>query len=311
MTESRRTTVRRRWAGAGFLVLALLAGRAGAQELTPRAYAPNPKGGNIFILGYARSTGGVLFDPALPFDDVNAAINAGSFLYGRTFGLFGRSASAQIGLPYVFGDIDGFVEGEYQQITRSGLKDLAGKVTVNLLGGPALSPREFAGRRPDTVLGASLAVVAPTGQYDPSKLINIGSNRWSLKPEVGVSKTWGPWYAELYGGVWLFTTNTDFYGGSVREQDPVGTLQAHVVYTFKPRLWLAADATFYTGGRTTLDGTVKADLQKNSRIGLTLAVPVGRRAALRVAWASGFTTRVGADFDTLSVGLQVAWFRNP
>jgi hypothetical protein len=242
---------------------------------------------------------------------VNAAINAGSLLYGRTFGLFGRSASAQIGLPYVFGDIDGYVEGEYHEITRSGLNDLRGKVTVNLLGGPALSPREFAARRPDTVLGVSLAVVAPTGQYDPSKLINIGSNRWSLKPEVGVSKTWGPWYAELYGGVWLFTTNTDFYGGSVREQDPVGTFQAHVSYTFKPRLWVAADATFYTGGRTTLDGTPRADLQRNSRLGITLAVPVGRRAALRFAWASGFTTRVGADFDTLSVGLQVAWFRKP
>ena len=311
MTEVRKAVGRRRWAGAGLLVLALLTGRAGAQELTPRAYAPNPTGGNIFLLGYARSTGGVLFDPALPFDDVNAAINAGSLLYGRTFGLFGRSASAQIGLPYVFGDIDGYVEGEYHEITRSGLNDLRAKVTVNLLGGPALSPREFVERRPGTVLGVSLAVVAPTGQYDPSKIINIGSNRWSLKPEVGVSKTWGHWYAELYGGVWFFTTNTDFYGGSVRKQDPVGTFQAHVVYTFKPRLWLAADATFYTGGRTTLDETVKADLQRNSRIGLTLAVPVGRRAALRLAWATGFTTRIGANFDTLSVGLQVAWFRNP
>jgi hypothetical protein len=295
------------------VLLALFLGlrAASAQELTPRAYAPNPTGGNIVVLGYGRSTGGVLFDPSLPFDDVNAAINSGSLLYGRTFGLFGRSANAAVALPYVWGEIDGFVEGEYRRITRSGLSDLRGQLTVNLLGGPALAPREFAARPPGTILGLSLAVVAPTGQYDPSKLINIGSNRWSLKPEMGVSKTWGRWYLELYGGVWVFSDNTDFFGGSVREQDPIGTFQAHVSYTFRLRLWLAANATFYTGGRTTLDGAAKADLQRNSRLGLTLALPVGRRSAVKVAWASGFTTRVGADFDSLGVAFQMVWFRRP
>jgi hypothetical protein len=305
-------TLGRRWTAVAFLLwLVLLCGSAGAQQLTPRSYAPNPTGGNILLLSYARSTGGVLFDPALPFDDVNAAINTGTLLYGRTFGLFGRAASAQVGLPYVVGDIDGFVEGEYQKVTRSGLTDLRGKFTVNLLGGPALSPREFASSRRDTILGASVSVVAPTGQYDPSKLINIGSNRWSVKPELGVSKVWGRWYAELYGGVWFFGTNTSFYGGSVREQAPIGTLQAHVSYFFKPRLWLAVDATFYTGGRTTLDGTVKPDLQANTRGGVTLALPVAKRSALRLTWSRGFTTRIGADFDTLGAALQLVWFRNP
>ena len=133
---------------------------------------------------------------------------------------------------------------------------------MNILGGPALTPRESAAHRPATILGLSLSVAVPTGQYDPSKLINLGSNRWSFKREMGVSKTWGRWYLELYGGVWIFSDNTNFYGGSVREQDAIGTFQAHVSYTFKPRLWLAADATFYAGGRTTLDGTAKADLQR-------------------------------------------------
>jgi hypothetical protein len=303
--------VRPRTISAALLALSLGPGAGDAQELTPRAYAPNPTGGNIVVLGYGRSTGGVLFDPSLPFDDVNAAINRGSLLYGRTFGLFGRSANAAVALPYVWGDVDGLVEGEYRRITRSGLGDLRGQLTVNVLGGPALTPREFASHSPGTVLGLSLAVVAPTGQYDPSKLINIGSNRWSLKPEMGVSKTWGRLYLELYGGVWVFSDNTDFFGGSVREQDPIGTFQAHVSYTFKPRLWLAANATFYTGGRTTLDGAAKADLQRNSRLGLTLALPVGRRSAVKVAWASGFTTRVGADFDSLGVAFQMVWFRRP
>jgi hypothetical protein len=292
-------------------LLALGAASAAAQDLTPRKYAPNPTGGNIVVLGYARTTGGVLFDPSLPFDDVNAGINTTSLAYGHTFGFFGRSASAVLTVPYVWGEIDGYVEGEYARITRSGLSDVRAQMTVNLLGGPALSPREFASHRPGRMLGLSLLVAGPSGQYDPSKLINIGSNRWSFKPELGVSKAWGPWYLELYGGVWLFETNQDFYGGSVREQEPLATFQAHASYAFKPRLWLAADATFYTGGQTTLNGTRKADLQRNSRLGATLAVPVGRRSTLRVAYASGFTTRVGADFDTLSVAWQTVWFRKP
>ncbi len=297
--------------GAVLVALGLGAAPATAQQLTPRVYAPNPTGGNIVLLAYGRSTGGVLFDPSLPFDDVNATINSGSLLYGRTFGLFGRSANVGVGLPYVWGEINGLVEGEFREITRSGLGDLRAQLTVNVLGGPALALREFAAHRPDTVLGVSLAVSAPTGQYDPSKLINIGSNRWALKPEMGVSKTLGRWYLELYGGAWIFGTNTNFFGGSVREQNPLGTFQAHVSYTFKPRLWLAADATFYTGGRTTLDGVRKEDLQNNSRLGVTLALPVGRRSVVKVAWATGFTTRVGADFDTVGVAWQTVWFGRP
>jgi len=293
------------------LALGLVAGAATAQELTPRVYAPAPTGGNIVVLSFGRSTGELLFDPSLPFDDVNAGINSGALLYGRTFGLFGRSANAIITLPYVWGDIDGLVEGEFVAITRSGLADVRGQLTVNILGGPALTPREFAAARPDTILGLSLAVAAPSGQYDPSKLINIGSNRWSLRPQLGVSKTLGPWYLELYGGVWFFGDNTNFSGGSVREQDPIGSFQAHLSYTFKPRLWLAADATFYTGGRTTLDGRVNADVQSNSRLGVTLALPLGRRANVKVAWATGFTTRIGADFDTFGVALQTVWFGWP
>lgn len=309
MTPRRDAVTRGRLA----LVLAagLLAVSARAQELTPRVYAPVPTGANLAALNYGRSTGDLLFDPSLPFDDVDARINSGSFLYGRTFGLFGRSANALVSLPYVWGDIAGLVEGEPQQVMRSGLGDLRGQLTVNILGGPALSPREFAAHRSKNILGISLVMSAPTGQYDPAKLINIGSNRWSLKPQLGFSRSVGPWYLELYGGVWFFGDNTNYFGGGLREQDPLGTFQAHISYTFKPRLWLAANATFYAGGQTTLDEQVNADTQSNSRLGVTLALPLGRRANLKIAWATGFTTRIGADFDSLGIGLQTVWFGWP
>jgi hypothetical protein len=302
---------RRRGIGALLTLMSFGAAGAAAQELNPRAYAPMPTGGNIAMLSYGRSSGGVLFDPSLPVEDVHAVINAGALLYGHSFGLFGRSANVVVALPYAWGEMSGLLAGEYQRLTRSGLADIRGQLSVNLLGGPALAPREFVKHRPRTILGLSLAVAAPTGQYDPAKLVNIGSNRWSVKPEVGFSRTKGRWYLELYSGVWIFGTNDDFFGGSVRKQDPIGTFQAHVSYTFKPRLWLAGDATFYTGGRTTVDGTAKADLQSNSRLGAALALPVGRRSALKVSWSTGFTTRIGADFSSIGVGFQTVWQGRP
>jgi outer membrane putative beta-barrel porin/alpha-amylase len=288
--------------------LALRAAALPAQELEPRAYSPNPTGAHYVLAVLGRTAGGVVFDPAVPIQDVSARVNTATLLYGRTFGLFGRSASLGLGLPYAWGTIEGEVQEQRRAIRRSGLADGRLRLAVNLLGGPALAPRAFATRRPRTTLGARLVVAAPTGQYDPAKLVNIGANRWSVKPELGVAHPAGRWMIEAYLGTWLFTDNREFYGERRREQSPLGTAQAHVSYTFKPRLWVAGDATFYTGGRTTVGGRVNADRQKNSRLGLTLAVPVTSHQSVKASWGTGFTTRIGGDFDTLSVGWQYLWF---
>jgi hypothetical protein len=281
---------------------------AAAQELEPRAYAPNPTGASFVLLVVGRTAGAVVFDPSLPFEDVEARVQAATLLYGRTFGLLGRSASVGLGLPYVRGTLEGEVQEQRRRITRSGLADMRLRLAVNLVGGPALSPAEFARRRPRTTLGASMTVAAPSGQYDPAKLVNIGANRWSVKPELGVAHPVGPWMIEGYAAGWLFADNRDFYGGRLREQSPLWALQAHVSYSFRPRLWAAGNLTFYTGGRTTVGGLTNADVQRNSRLGLTLAVPLGGRHSIKAAWASGVATRVGGDYDTLSVGWQYLWF---
>jgi hypothetical protein len=280
----------------------------GAQELEPRAYSASPAGVNYVVLGYGHSSGDVVFDASLPFRDVEAMLNTTSVGYSHSFGLFGRLASATVAQPYVWGSVEGNVAESFRRITRSGLADVRGRLAVNLVGGPALRPAAFAARQPTTTLGASVSIAAPTGQYDPAKLINLGSNRWSVRPELGVSHPHGRWTLEASAGAWLFSGNDEFFGGVRREQDPIGTLQGHVGYTFKPRLWLAGDATYYTGGRPTVGGVQKDEVQKNSRVGVTLSLPVARRHSVKAAWATGFTTRIGGDFNTFSVAWQVLWF---
>ena len=300
--------LRRALAGSAGAFALALAAAAGAQDLEPRAYAPNPTGANFVLAGYGHTTGEIVFDPAAPITNVSARINTVSLFYGRTFGLFGRSASAAVQMPYVWGNVSGDVFEQRTSVYRSGLADLRLRLTTNLVGGPALPPGEFAKRKAPTTLGASIVVVAPTGQYDPAKLVNVGTNRWAVKPEVGWSHPDGRWWLEAYAGAWIFGDNSNFFGGSHRGQDPLLSLQAHVSYTFRPRLWLAGDATFYTGGRTTVDGVPNADLQRNSRLGLTAAIPVKRSSSFKVAWARGLITRIGGNFTTLAVGYQFLWF---
>ena len=281
---------------------------ARSQELEPRSYTASPVGLNLFITGIARSTGEVLLDPSVPIEDIEAQIDLGVVGYAWTFGLLGRTASFGIVVPFADADVTGLVGGTTRgSVDRTGLADTRMRFSWNLLGSPALTPQEFARNKPRTTFGASLSVAAPTGQYDPDRLINLGTNRWAFKPEIGVAHPLGKWVFEGYVGVWLFTDNDDFYGGQRREQDPMSSLQAHVSYTFRPRLWLAVNSTWYEGGSTTLDGVPRFDRQDNTRIGLTLSVPITSHQSLKFAWSDGASTRIGSDFSTWGLFWTYSW----
>lgn len=172
-----------------------------------------------------------------------------------------------------------------------------------------MSPEEFATRKPETLIGASVLVVVPTGQYDPQRLINPGTNRWAFKPEIGVSKPVNRWTFEMSGGAWFFTANDRFLGELRREQKPMVSIQGALIYTLRRRMWVSGNATFYTGGSTVLNGTANDDRQRNSRVGATYSLPLTQRQSLKIAWAKGVTTRIGGSLNTIVIGWQYAWFK--
>ena len=283
-------------------------GSACAQDLEPRAYSASPIGTNFLVSGYTRTSGRVSLDPSLPITGVRGTIDSATLGYDRTFDLAGRSASAAIQLPYVHGDFSGQVEEQGDHVSRSGLGDLRMRFAVNLFGSPALTPAEFLQRQPTTALGTSLTIVAPTGQYDAQHLINISSNRFAFKPELGVSQPLGNWFAEAYAGVWVFADNGDFFRGHVRSQAPLWAFQTHAGYNFRPGLWLAADATYYTGGETSINGAAKHDTLATSRYGLTLSVPIGTGFSAKLVWSTWLSGRNGGNYETIGVALQFRWF---
>lgn len=282
---------------------------ASAQDMEPKAYSSSPVGAVFLVAGASRSTGSVVFDPTLPIRDVDARINGAVVGVGSTFSLGGKLALWSAALPYAWGELSGLVGEDARSITRRGLADSRVKLSVNLRGNPAMPVREFVKAPRRTIIGASVTAVAPSGQYDRTKLVNLGTNRWAFKPEAGLSVPRGPWDIDAYLGVWLFTPNSDFYpGGLERTQDAVVALQGHVSYTFKPRLWLAVDSTWYSGGTARVEGGEPVGSVSNSRLGATLSIPAGRQQSFKIAYSAGVAVRTGTDFRTIAVGWQWLWF---
>ena len=291
------------------LALLLSPGSASAQELEPGAYWPLPKGLNIVTVVDSFNFGDVAFDPSAPIDEASARINTTAFAFTRAFNLAGRSANAGVVVPVIGGHVEGRYLGEPAEVDRFGLGDPRLRVAMNLYGAPSMTPKEFASFPRRIIIGVSLTVAPPLGQYDSTKLINLGTNRWSLKPEVGFSRDYGNWVVEAMAGVWLFTDNTDFLGGRTREQDPIVATQVHVTYRFTRGMWLAADANYFTGGTTTIGGKQNLDLQRNSRIGATFSRALDRHQAIRMSVSRGAYTTIGADFTSIAVGYNYAWAR--
>ena len=299
--------------GVGALCLLLLAAPLSAQDLDPRAYAKVPVNSTFLVTGFALSHGGVVSDPTLPVTDINATVETPSLGIARSFSLFGKTAQAFGAVPYSWAQVSGKLLGDARSITRAGLSDMRFRLSVLVRGAPAATVAEIAKAPRRTILGTSLTVAAPTGQFFPDRLINLGANRWAFKPEFAVSHPMRQkWLLDAYVGLWLFTANQSFYPGTfLRTQAPMGTLQAHLSYTFRRQLWAAFDATFYTGGQTTVQGVDNNDRASNSRVGATLALPVGRRHSVKLAVSRGAIIRFGANFTTLSIGWQTGWVPRP
>jgi hypothetical protein len=297
--------------GAGVAALALLGSVLGpaaqAQELEPRAYSNLPMGLNFLALGYAHSQGGLSTDPSLPLTDAHLKIDTGVIAYVRGIDLWGNSGKFDVIAPYSHLSGTALVAGQPRERVVSGLGDPRFRLSVNFYGAPALTLPEYPAYKPDLVIGASVQVSPPWGQYDSSKAVNLGTNRWSVKPDIGFSKSFAPLTIDLTAGVTLFSRNDNYFGGQTLDQAPLYSTQANLSYDFGRGIWAALGATFYRGGRTTVNDVTKDDALSNSRMGLTVAIPIDRYYAIKLNASSGISTRTGTNFDSASLVLQYRW----
>ena len=291
----------------GLLLLAGMGASAYAQDLEPRAYVNTPVGLNFLLAGYGYAAGGVATDPALPLQNAHLQVHSALLAYARSLDVWGKSGKIDVVVPYAWLSGAADFEGQPREREVSGFANPRFRFSVNFYGAPALSLQEFASYKQDLILGASLQVSPPLGQYDADKLVNIGTNRWFVKPELGISKALGPLTLELTTGVTFYTDNHDFLGGKTRAQAPIYAAQGHVSYNLGAGIWVALDGTYYTGGRTTVDGVEGNDLQKNTRLGVTVALPVNRHTSVKLYGSTGVSTRTGSNFNAGGIVLQYRW----
>ena len=290
-----------------------------AQDLSPRAYVITPLRTNGVTVSDVFNDGELLFEGTVPITDSTGRLNMAAVTLYHSFGLLGRSANATATLAYGVGTFKGTVNTAEMEARRSGLFDSVYRFSVNLVGAPSMDLGEFRQWRQRTLVGASLKIVAPTGQYDPTKLINLGANRWAFKPEIGLSRRWGRFIVDAYAAVWFFTRNPEFFsrnafvpGTQAQTQEPITAFETHLSYDIKPRLWVSLDANFWNGGRTSLDG-VENPLteQRSSRIGITASVPLTRRQSIKAGYADGAYVRFGGDYKIASIAWQYSWVGPP
>ncbi|MGO9307283.1 MAG: transporter [Candidatus Korobacteraceae bacterium] len=293
-----------------------------AQDLAPRAYVITPNHSNAVTLTYSFYDGGLNFNGAIPVTGATGTYSVPVFSYYHAFNFFGRSANVTGSLPYAVGNFSGKLLGVNKSLYRSGLLDFSARLSVNLKGGPAMSGKEFSKWKQKMLLGASLKIIAPTGQYDPTKLINWGINRWAFKPELGYSQRFGNWVVDGYGGVWFYTTNDAYYSIPVpkpQTEEPIGSFEGHLSYDLsrvarKKALypWVSLDGNFWFGGVTSLNGIRNlATKQTGSRIGGTFAMPVTRHQSFKLSYSDGTYIRVGGNYQSVSVAWQYSWLGKP
>ena len=279
------------------------------QDLEPRTLSNAPVGLNFVVVGYQYAAGNVLFDPSLPIEDAKANMHGTVAAYVRTINFFGLSGKVDVVVPFVIDSHwEGLLEGQPASTTRTGFPDPQIRLSFNFIGSPALSPQEFVAYQEKTIAGFSLQVRPPLGKYDGNRLVNLGSNRWTIRPHLGISQRWGQFIMEGHCSIWLFTPNPDLLGVKMT-QKPIYAIKSHATYLFGRGFWLALDAGYGFGGQTTVDGFPKQK-QKNIRLGGTLNIPVARQHALKLRFASGVQTKVGTDFDSLILAYQYMWANN-
>jgi hypothetical protein len=295
---------------SSFLVSALR-----GQSLAPRAYVITPVGANAVTLTTNIHKGAIQFDSAVPITAASGTNFLAILSYYRSLNFFGRSANITVGVPYGRGTFQGLVVNQQQNISRSGLGNGEVRFSVNLKGGPTMNLAEFTQWKQKRLLGVSVIAQFPSGQYDPTRLINIGTNRWAFKPEVGYSEQWDKWVLDVYGAVWLFTTNPEFFsrntyfpGTQQQTQEPIGAVEGHLSRDIKLGTWVSLDGNFWYGGRTSLNGVPNPNtLQRNSRVGATAALRVSKHQSVKISFSTGSYIRFGGNFQSLAVAWQYAW----
>lgn len=288
-------------------VVCLISGKSMSQELEPRLLTNIPVGANFIGVGYSYATGNALLDPSLPVEGLNAKVNTLVGSYVHAFNFFGRSAKVDVAMPWATGYWKGNYEGSDTSTYRIGIGDLRMRLSVNLIGAPALNPEDYTTYNQKTIVGVSIQIIDPIGTYYSDKVLNLGSNRWTFRPQIGVSHRAGDWLYEAYLGMWIFTQNANFYYGNRLTQKPLFTSKVHVVYSFTNGMWGGLGVGYGYGGKTAVNNEPREFNISTFRLQGAFVVPFRQQHTVKLKFESGIRLEEGPDFNAVTLAYQYRW----
>jgi hypothetical protein len=296
----------------GLATVLLLAQPCFSQELEPRRWSHLPTGLNFAGGGYAYTKADISDSPALRLDDVEMEMSSWLFKYIRTFELFDKSARVDLTQGYQKGRWTGLLDGKPASTERAGWTDSVARLSVNLYGAPPLTGKDYADYRAvtevETIVGAALAVHFPTGEYMSDRLINLGSNRYTIRPQFGVVHTRYNWTLEAGAAAWIYTDNDDFFGGSRLENDPLYVFQGHAIYNWESGIWAGASAAYAFGKRSTVDDVEKNDRKEIIAWSLSAGYPITRDWGAKVGYVGRRRrSTTGNDTDSFVIAISHFW----
>ena len=279
-----------------------------AQFTDPRNYDNTPVGTNQVELAYAYARSNASIDTSLIVTGARVNLNQGSIGYTRYFGLFHRLFWVKATLPMA--GLDGSISDTKVQGSVTGTGDTSYQISALLKGGPALSLAQFENYKPTTTVGMSISITAPTGLYDSIKVLNLGSDRWSFKPEIALSHPFGPeqkWQLDAYANAYFFTNNTSYHGVEILRQDPLPGIEGHMSYSFVNSLWVSFDTRYSLRGVTFVNGVNQNNSQQNFSLGTELNVSLNARNSLVFGFDKALVHKNGPALTGFGVKYNFTW----
>jgi len=282
-----------------------------AQDLEPRHWSHLPIGLNIVGVGSGFTEGDIFFDPVARIEDATFELYSLGSSYIRTFEWLGKSSRIDFRLPYAYGRWEGLVNGEYTSVRRHGFSDPLIRLSMNLYGAPPARGKEFMqyrmARTTSTIIGAAIAVSLPLGEYYPDRLINLGKNRYVIRPQLGALHQRGPWQFELTLSMSLFGDNDEFFNNSRLTQDPLLFVQGHVIRSFGKGMWASVSGGFSYGGESKINGAMQDNDERTRYMALSFGMPISARQSVKIAYVNADTNVL---LGTSSNSLVLSWLIN-
>lgn len=284
-----------------------------AQELTPRHWSHLPIDTNIAGIGQVYTTGDIYLSPVLNAEDVEMEIHTTAVRYIRTFQALEKSARIEFAQGYQDAEWSGKLNGVDTTANREGITDSVFRLAVNLYGAPPLKGKAFQDYRKsvhksETIVGTGVVVTVPTGNYHNDKLLNIGGNRYVIRPQLGIQHNRGKWTYETTIAAWIYTENDDFWNDNKLEQDTFYAFQNHLIYTIRPGVWVSGSLGYGEGGESQVNGVDKSDRKRNLAWAFSAGYSFTPRFGIKCSYIGTETqTDKGFDSSNFVLGASYVW----